>query len=86
MKKVKVGEEEIEFLEEADISSLFESFLQAAGRRGVEEKLINKAKKNLLKRTKKAEKVINKKKIKSDELLRLRESTKRLEDMVKDPR
>jgi len=85
MKKVKTGEEEVEFLEEADINSLFENLLQAAGRRGVPEKLINKAKKNLLKRTKKAEKAINKNKVNTDELRRLRESTKRLEDIVKDP-
>ncbi|MBC7190026.1 hypothetical protein H5U35_07480 [Candidatus Aerophobetes bacterium] len=85
MKKVKVGEEEVEFLEESELDSLFENLLQAAGRRGVGEKLINKAKKKIIKQTKKAEKAINKGKAKSEELRRLRESTKRLEDIVKDP-
>jgi len=93
MRKVKAGEEEVEFLEEKDLESLFETLLQAAGRRGVSEKVINKAKKSLLKQTKKAEKTINKGKEKTinkgkpnpDKLRRLRESTKRLEDIVKDP-
>lgn len=85
MKKVKAGEEEVEFLEEKDLESLFEDLLQAAGRRGVSEKIINKAKKSLLKQTKKAEKAINKGKPNPDQLRRLRESTKRLEDIVKDP-
>lgn len=85
MKKVKAGEEEVEFLEEKDIESLFETLLQSAGRRGVSEKVINKAKKSILKQTKKLEKIINKGKPNPDKLRRLRESTKRLEDIVKDP-
>lgn len=85
MRKVKVADEEIEFLEEKDLDSLFENLLQTAGRRGVSEKVINKAKKSLLKQTKKVEKAIDKGKIRSEHLRRLRESTRRLEDIVKDP-
>ena len=85
MRKVKVGEEEVEFLEEGDIQTLFENLLQSAGRRGVSEKIINKAKKSILKQTKKAAKSIDKGKADSTKLRRLRESTKRLEDIVKDP-
>ncbi|MCD6575348.1 hypothetical protein J7K97_06725 [Candidatus Aerophobetes bacterium] len=83
MKKVKIGGEEIELYEEADLNSLFENLLQAAGRRGVSEKLINKTKKILLKQTKKADKAAEKGK--SEQLRKLRDSIKRLEDIVKDP-
>ncbi len=85
MKKVKVGEEEVEFLEEGDINSLFDQILDVAGRRGVSEKLINKAKKSIIKQTKKAQKSIDKGKPNADKLRRLRDSTRRLEDIVKDP-
>jgi len=85
MKKVKIGGEEIELYEEADLNSLFENLLQAAGRRGVSEKLINKTKKILLKQTKKADKAVEKGKGKSEQLRKLRDSIKRLEDIVKDP-
>jgi len=85
MRKVKVGEEEIEVVEEVDLGPLFEKLLQAAGRRGVAEKLINKTKKSLLKQIKKADKAINKGKAKSEQLRKMRESVKRLEDIVKDP-
>lgn len=83
MKKVKIGGEEIELYEEADLNSLFENLLQAAGRRGVSEKLINKTKKILLKQTKKADKAVEKGK--SEQLRKLRDYIKRLEDIVKDP-
>ena len=85
MRKIKVGLEEIEILEEKEIDSLYEALLQSAGRRHVKEKVINKAKKTILKQTKKIEKDIKKGKIKSEPLRRLRESTKRLEDIIKDP-
>ncbi|MCD6257815.1 hypothetical protein J7J45_07140 [Candidatus Aerophobetes bacterium] len=86
MKKVEVAGEQIEFMEEGDLDSLFEKLLQAAGRRGVSEKVINKAKKSVLKQTKKIEKALSKGKLRSSEQVRrLRESTKRLEDIVKDP-
>jgi len=85
MKKVKVGGEEIELFEEEDLNSLFENLLQAAGRRGVAEKLINKAKKSLLKQTKKAEKAVAKGKAKSEPLRKMRDSIRRIEDIVKDP-
>ncbi|MBE0478583.1 hypothetical protein IBX65_05615 [Candidatus Aerophobetes bacterium] len=85
MKKVKTGEEEVEFLEEAEINSLFDELLQAAGRRGVPEKLINKTKKVVLKQTKKIEKEITKGKVKSEPIRKLREVTKRMQDIVKDP-
>ena len=85
MRKVKVGTEEMEFLEEKEINSLYEDLLQSAGRRHVAEKVINKAKKTILKQTKKMEKDINRGKVKSEQLRKLRESTKRLEDIIKDP-
>jgi len=85
LKKVKLGGEEIEFFEEGDILSLYEKLLQAAGRRGVSEKLIEKTKKKILKLTKKGAKLISKGKPDVNSLNNLCETIKRLEDIVKDP-
>ena len=85
MKKVKSGGEEIEFFEEGDILSLYEKLFQAAGRRGVSEKLLEKTKKKILKLTKKGEKLISKGKPDVNSLDNLCGTIKRLKDIVKDP-
>ncbi len=84
MKKVKSGEDEIDFFEEEDIVSLYENLFQAAGRRGVSRKLMEKTKKKILKLTKKGEKLIDKGKPNMDSLHSLHEILKRLEDIVND--
>jgi len=85
LKKIKSGEEEIEFFEEKDIVSLYEKIFQTAGRRGVSQKLLEKTKKKILKLTKKGEKLIDKGKPNMNSLRSLHETLKRLEDIVKDP-
>ncbi len=85
MKKIKSGEEEIEFFEEKDVVSLYEKIFQTAGRRGVSQKLLEKTKKKILKLTKKGEKLIDKGKPNMNSLRSLYETLKRLEDIVKDP-
>ena len=85
MKKVKSGGEEIEFFEEGDIVSLYEKLFQAAGRRGVSERVIEKTKKKILKLTKKEEKLISKGKPDMNSLRNLYRTLQRLEDIAKDP-
>jgi len=85
LKKVKSGGEEIEFFEEGDVISLYESLFQVAGRRGVSEKLLEKTKKKILKLTKKGEKLIGKEKPNMNSLRSLYGTLKRLEDITKDP-
>jgi len=85
MKMIKAGEQEIEFYEEKEIGPLFDRVLQAAGKRGVPEKVIEKARKRVLKLTKKAQKKIDKKKSDPSLFRDLRNTIKRLQDIVKDP-
>jgi len=85
MKMIKAGEQEIEFYEEKEIAPLFDRVLQSAGKRGVPEKVIEKARKRVLKLTKKAQKKIDKKKPDPSLLRDLRNTIKRLQDIVKDP-
>lgn len=81
MRKIKVSEEEIEFLEEKEVISLFDNLSQT----GVSKKVVNRTKKRLLKQTAKAEKIINKGRPDSIRLRSLRQSTKCLQDMFRDP-
>jgi len=85
MKKIKAGEQEIEFYEEKEILPLFDDLLQAAGRRGVPEKVINKTKKKILKLTQKGQMKIDKGKPDASLLRDLRNSIKRIQDIVKNP-
>lgn len=86
MRKIKVGTEEVEFLEEEDVTSLFEDVSQIAQEKGVSEKMVSRAKKAVLKQTKKMQKASRKGKIRTaDPLLALRQSTRDLEAIVKDP-
>jgi len=84
MRKIKVNEEEVEFLDTKDVEVLFEGLVQVGTKKGISEKLIKKLRKNFLNEMKKAEKTIKKGKPKLDELRKLRASTKQLEDMTKD--
>jgi len=85
MKTIKAGEQSIEFYEEKDVIFLFDKLLQAAGKRGVPEKVIEKAKKKVLRFTKKGQKKIDKGKPDPSLLRDLRNTIKRLKDIVKDP-
>jgi len=85
MKKIKVGEAEVEFYEEKDILPIFDELFQAAGRRGVSEKVINKTQKKILKLTKKAQKMIDKGKPDASKLRDLRNSINRIKDITKNP-
>lgn len=85
MKKIKVSDEEVEFLEEKDLESLLDKVLQIGTKKGIPDKVIKKAKKNLLKETKKAKKNIDREKPDLSQLRRLRQSTKHLEEMARNP-
>jgi len=85
MKTIKVNEQSIEFYEEKDVIFLFDKLLQAAGKRGVPEKVIEKAKKRVLKLTRKGQKKIDKGKPDPSLLRDLRNTIKRLEDITRDP-
>lgn len=86
MKKIEISGEEIEFLEEKDLDSLFERLSKVAEEKGVSKKIVSKAKKSLLKTTKKLEKKVNKGKTRTSEPLRnLRQSTRDLEHIVNEP-
>ncbi|TET62835.1 hypothetical protein E3J48_03695 [Candidatus Aerophobetes bacterium] len=85
MTKVKINEVKIEFMEEEEAVSLFDDLLQRVERDGVSRKLVEKAEKKILKRTRKAQKTINKGKPSPEQLRSLRESTKLLEDIIKHP-